>query len=303
MRLSLNGKFVPLLAAVQLVVGNGVNPCIGGIIRHDRPAAAYKHLGERKAFQCVGEVTFVEEPGERAGRAGAVLVAPRWALTAGHVAAKTDPGKQRYTFGNEQYRAIRRVLHPGFKPESTDPETRLATTAAGADLALVRLDRPVANIRPATRYRGENEVGQTMTKVGYGVIGNGLGRVHPAAQKRRGGNNVIDAAGAKFGHVTYSERVLLFDFDHPNDPTLNRLGTSIPLELEIGGSPGDSGAGWFIRDGDSWKLVGITSGVVPPTGNPYDGLPAFYGSIGAGMRVSKANDWIDDVINGVDRGH
>jgi len=280
---------------------------MGGFIRHDRPLAAYQHLGRQEAFQCVGEVAFTQEPRERSKiKASAVLIAPEWALTAGHVAAKTDLEKQRYTFGGEQYRGIRRILHPDFDPDAPQVEDKLENIAAGVDLALVQLDRPVANVTPAARYHGENEVGQTMVAIGCGVVGYGTtGRpVLPLTQERLGGRNVIDAAGATLGDLTVTERVLLCDFDAPSDSTRNRLGKPVSLDLEVSGSPGDSGGGWFIRVGCSWRLVAVHSGAVPPTGDPYDAPPSRfgYGAIAAGMRVSKANDWIDAVIGRVPSG-
>lgn len=234
---------ISLLAVVVLVASRGSSDCWGGSVRHDRPAAKYRELGQASAFRSVGEVTRPPAPGSNWSAGGsAVLIAPQWVLTAGHVAAYTYWEKHRYRFGGEQYRVVRRVVYPAPSVKPAGLDARLACMAAGADLALVKLDRPVQNVRPAVRYRGNDEVGRTMTKVGYGCIGDGLaGMTVPPTQERRGGNNVIDAAGGKLGELTVSERVLLCDFDHPDDRTLSRLGAPTPLELEMGPAVGDSG--------------------------------------------------------------
>jgi hypothetical protein len=188
------------------------------------------------------------------------------------------------------------VVRPRPGAEAGTDATR-GDIVTGGDLALVKLDRPVQKVRPATRYRGKDEVGRTMVKVGYGCIGDGLaGMSLPPTQERLGGRNVIDAAGGTLEKVSVTEDVLVYDFDHPDDPTWNQLGDPKPLELEIGQSVGDSGGGWFVLDNGCWKLVAITSRFLPNRGAPRNNNIPKYGSITAGMRISTANDWIDGVI-------
>ena len=187
--------------------------------------------------------------------------------------------------------------------KSADEAGRQIATADGTDIALIELDRAVQNVKPANRYRGSNEIGKTMTKVGYGCIGDGLaGMSVPPTQERRGGNNVIDAAGGKFKDWTVSENVLVCDFDDPHDTKLNQLGDTKPVDLEIGLSVGDSGCGWFINDDGSWKLVAIASGFLPNEGEPRDRNNPKYGAVFAGMRVSAANKWIDEVLKESESG-
>jgi hypothetical protein len=292
--------FNPVQALVVLVVGPASLACSAGIIRHDREAEAYRKLGQMKALACVGKAGMKPLGRPVAFRASAVLVSPRWALTAGHVSWAAPRKRLRFEFAEKQYRATRLVPHPDFPDKLLEPEKKLMVGARGADLALVQLDRPVLDVRPATRYRGAAEVGKTVTIVGYGCIGDGkAGLKLPPTHERRGANNVIDAAGGKLGALLITNRVLLFDFDDPNDPSGNQLGKATPVDLEGTISKGDSGGGWFINDGGTWKLIAITSGVLPPTGDPHDdrNRPELYhGAIGAGMRVSTANDWIDRVI-------
>jgi len=274
--------------------------CLAGIIRHDRPAEAYQKLGKAQQFQCVGEVVRDRKPDERRMPSfSAVLVAPRWALTARHIAVR-ELEKHRYIFGGQEYRAVRCVTRPVQIVIEAGQDVALAGIAAGDDIALVQLDRPVTNVKPAERYRGNAELGRIMTKVGYGCIGDGLTGmklpVTPETQERRAGQNVIDLAGGMVGKLAVSNHVLAVDFDHPTDPALNQLGDPAPLELEIGVSSGDSGGGWFIAENGSWKLVAIGAGFLPSTAQPPGPGMEKYGSVLAGTRISTANNWIDEVL-------
>ena len=271
-------------ALAALLVLGGCSDGLCGVIRHDRPAENYRELAKTPAFRCVGKV-IIEPEAEMQRRicGSAVLIAPRWALTASHVMANDPLEKHRFVFGGEPYRAIRRIPRPAPVILWLGYDAVVAGLAAGADLALVELDRPVRNIEPAVRYRGSDEVGRTMTLVGYGCIGDGLhGMTLPPVQELRAGNNVIDAAGCRLGKLTVSGNVLLCDFDNPDDPKTNRLGSPIALDLEIGTSAGDSGGGWFLQDGSTWKLAAITCGLLPAGGDPDGSDSEKYGAVSAG---------------------
>ena len=81
---------------------------------------------------------------------------------------------------------------------------------------------------------------------------------------------------------------MVCDFDSPETDTLNRFGSTMPLEFEIGGSKGDSGGGVFIDNNGHQELVGIVSGAL--------NRQIRYGSVMALARVSSANNWIDSTI-------
>ncbi|MEX2122131.1 MAG: trypsin-like serine protease [Pirellulales bacterium] len=241
----------------------------------------------------------------RSTKASCVLIAPQWVLTAAHVVKGNDwmaLEDYQFIFDGQSFHAARVIIHPDFDRELGGVTKGLARTAAGVDLALVKLTKPVRNVRPAVRYRDSREIGKVMTKVGHGTAGDGIAGYHrPFLFERRGGNNRIDAAGGAFGDLLVSNSVLLVDFDSPSDSESSRLGDPTPLELEIGCSPGDSGGAWFIRDdedGCAWKLVAVTSGWIPQDGDPYNpqNNTGMYGTIGAGMRISALNAWIDEVI-------
>lgn len=302
----LNKGPVTLLSHIlMLAMAYHAGPSRGGVIRHDRSPCAYRDLGAKSAFGSVGEVALRTASG-RPMKASCVLIAPEWALTVAHCVLNKEwmaLEDYRFVFGGQSFQAARIVIHPDVDRKTGAVTTGLAKTASGADLALVKLTKPVRNVQPAVRYRGCDEIGKVMTKVGHGMVGDGVAGIHqPFVQERRGGNNVIDAAGGTFGDLVVSDRVLLADFDSPSDSEASQLGDSKPLKFEIGGSPGDSGGGWFIRDdrdGRAWKLVAVTSGWVPHDGNPYNtenNTAKTYGTIAAGMRVSALNAWIDGVI-------
>jgi hypothetical protein len=159
----------------------------------------------------------------------------------------------------------------------------------GWDLALVELETPVTNVKPAIRYRMKSERGEVVFKIGYGYVGDGLfGQKSPAYQERLGGNNIIDAVGGLFEGIDLGKDVLICDFDSPNTDEFNQCGSSIPLDYEIGGSKGDSGGGVFININGEMQLAGIVSGAV--------NRQLKYGSMLLFARVSSANTWIDTVI-------
>lgn len=247
-----------------------------GITRHDTERQQYRDIGKRVEFDCVGRYSISPESQDYAV---GVLVSPTWVLTAAHFVEDSSV----WMFGNEYYKTKRIVKHPKLEPGSSE------TQWEGYDMALVELENPVLNVKPAIRYRRENEVQAMITKIGFGYIGDGMeGLVTPRKQERLGGNNIVEAAGGTFEGRDFSSDVLVCDFDDPNDTGSNKFGSAEPLEFEIGGSKGDSGGGVFIEEEGQQKLVGIVSGAL--------NREIKYGGVMALARVSSANFWIDSVI-------
>jgi hypothetical protein len=246
------------------------------VIRHDVDVERYRELGHRLEFASVGRYSTSRTS---ADYAAGVLIAPTWVLTAAHFPEE----RTVWLFGNELYETKRIVRHPRLVPGAGEQQW------TGWDLALIELDRPVTGVRPAARYRGENEVGKLVTKIGYGYLGDGVnGLKSPPVAERLAGQNVIDAAGGRLGSRTFGPDVLVFDFDSPLSSETNRFGSPTPVALEIGGAKGDSGGGVFAHNAGQWQLLGIVSGGLS--------REIRYGSVAALARVSTANTWIDSVI-------
>lgn len=267
---------LPIMATSLILLSfSGAN--FFGMIRHDVDIDKYREIARQHEFDCVGRYSISETEEDYAV---GVLISSKWVLTAAHFVKDSTVWK----FGDNFYRTKRIVKHPKLQPNSEE------TQFTGWDMALVELESSVNDIEPAQRYRGNEELGRTITKIGYGFSGNGKsGMLTPRTQEKLGGQNIIDAIGGVFENRKFSTSVMVCDFDNPENPKSNQFGSPIPLELEIGGSKGDSGGGVFMHDNGTFVLVGIVSGALS--------RQIKYGSVMAFARVSKANEWIDLVIN------
>lgn len=269
-------KSIGLLTCLLCMTSMDVNK-VTGIIRHDVDIERYRELGRMPQFDCVGRYSSTVTSDDYAA---GVLIADRWVLTASHFIGDSSA----WMFGDKYYKSKRTILHPKLEPGASERQW------TGWDLALIELTTPVTNVKPAKRYYGNAEVGSIITKVGYGYIGDGLtGMKSPRVAERLGGHNTIDAAGGIFESRSFSKDVLIFDFDSPISNSSNKFGSAAPLDLEIGGSKGDSGGGVFAQFNNEWRLVGIVSGAL--------NREIKYGSVAALARISSANEWIDSVIN------
>lgn len=240
-----------------------------GITRHDTERQQYRDIGKRSEFDCVGRYSISIESTDYAT---GVLVSPNWVLTAAHFVEDTSV----WFFGDQYYKTKRIVKHPKLEPGASE------TQWLGCDMALIELEKSVLNVKPAVRYSGSSEVDAMITKIGFGYVGDGkLGLANPRAQERLGGNNIVEAAGGTFEGRNFSSDVLVCDFDDPSDSGTNKFGSSKPLDLEIGGSKGDSGGGVFINEDGQQMLVGIVSGAL--------NREIKYGAVMALARVSSAN--------------
>lgn len=190
-------------------------------------------------------------------------------------------------------------IHPDWKGEYYN----------GNDLAVIKLaaEAPAAAERYDI-YRGNDELSQVHTKVGYGVTGNGnTGFVIDQNLKKRAGQNTYDAFAERlngaFPGFNFSQgTALLYDFDN-GKPANDALGVipGIPnLGLganEVLPAPGDSGGPVFIN-----KLIAgiISDGIRQPLTSDIDNIPynSSFGEMGFDTRVSFYSNYIDNVLAG-----
>lgn len=210
-------RVTPPLAILIVVMSLGTLDAI--VVRHDRPDAAARRLGQ--AFAQVGQLP----------DGACALVAPTWAITAAHVAASLAPGAE-VRFQGRGYTLVRAVLHPqGASPRGVPPEV---------DLALLEVSEAVRGITHLQLYRGRSEFGQTLTIVGYGDFGSPGKPLQRGDGARRAATNVVVDAGP---------RRLFMTFDAPPGGTA----------LEGVGGPGDSGGPALLEIGGAWHVAGISS--------------------------------------------
>ena len=233
---------------------------------------------------------------------GTLLASGLHILTAAHVVADPlfgnglDPNEITVTFftnsGPVEMGVSQVIVHPTYQGE--------ATFYATSDIAVLQLKALApANVQRYDIYRGRDELGKTVTKVGFGDYGFAgqpvQGDVDP---DKRMGTNSYDLLGPTVDPM-YNPELLMFDFDDgtaANDYFGNRYGvrnTGTGFANEVTTARGDSGGPGFV-DG---KIAGITSGgILLPIDDANYAVPnGFYAY---DVRVSGYVDWIDAILSG-----
>ena len=223
--------------------------------RADRDDAAYRALGAK--YPALVSLS---------RRGDGTLIAPRWVLTAAHVArgaARSSQGSVRV--GRADYPISEVFIHPDW------------TEMGPHDVGLILLSKPVAGVKPAALYRYRNEKGRTAVLLGHGKSGDGAKRGLIEDGIARGATSKVDSADAAW---------LYFSFDAPPKGT----------RLEGAPGPGDSGGPALFEKAGKVYIAGISSA-------GYDGHagPATYGAIDVFTRVSTHAGWIDSVMTANNR--
>jgi hypothetical protein len=221
------------------------------VIRHDRLDA--RHLELARSFSAYGDVV----------EAGSTLIAPRWLLTAGHVAKVITPYTSYASISGRQYPIDRVIMHPDYVK---------AGMRGRRDLALLRLATPVEGVVPVQLYRTDDETGQVVTFFGRGQTGNGETGPTGGDGRMRGATNKVESV---------DPASVFFQFDRPETAT----------DLEGISGPGDSGGPALVKVKDQWTIVGVSSQ------NKGAGQgPCRYGTTELYARVSTAVEWIEETI-------
>ena len=204
---------------------------------------------------------------ERARHAAtAVLIAPRWAITAAHVVAGCEGVAVCYAAG-ERRGVTKVVTHPDWVPGRLQ----------AADVALCRLDAD-AGLPWYPQLAGEVSAGASCQIAGYGVTGSMADGYVMHDGRLRAGTQRIDRVD---GVVVWCKA--------------QRRGS--PLELCI--APGDSGGPLFVGSGRDARLAAINSfqsGKAPP-------LRSCYGEETGHISIPAIRQWIDTVMEDASGTH
>jgi len=212
-----------------------------------------------------------------------VAVAPRFVLTASHVAAA--PAAK-----------IQFVLNAGGDRTSVIQAAAVTPYPTAAfpndDLALIELATPLpAGIPIYPLMRQSIAVGCRITLVGYGASGNGdIGvTVDATSTVKRIGENTVDSIQTTMDGGAHNSLFYLFDFDAPtgNGPSgSTTLGNAVETML----AGGDSGSPAFAIDDGSYRLVGINTFIASS-----EKVPNGFGTRGGGVLLTRPEflQWID----------
>lgn len=171
--------------------------------------------------------------------------------------------------------------------------------AGNADIRLIRLkntDGSDPNLAYAPPYTNTDEVTNNICIGGYGQYrGNtlyfdmkdyGYSWTGSSNNILRWGQNIIDGTTASQHVLSYYSDTLYADFD--------KTGT----DYEAAPAMWDSGGGWFINQGGTWKLAALSAYVTRTGETWYDdpnekwiNLDFFWG-----IRVSSYSTWINEII-------
>lgn len=253
------------------------------VIRHDVPSSAYENFFLDPRFQSVGWLLGQNETGNYVA-GSAVLIAPDWVLTAGHVIDNPTLGiydnmwfslsDSIYTEPPAYVFADQLIVYPGYSGSQQ--------YGTGVDLGLLHLSSPVTGVTPAERFRGTDQRGTLMFTAGFGTLGTGTSGLGAYDGIGRAGSVIAETFASDPPGVYGESQYWNAEMHIPLDALAQ------PLEWQT--SPGDSGGGWFANIDGRFQLVGIDS--------YYRGFYGYGGDSGA-IRVSLYNDWIDSHVAAV----
>lgn len=186
------------------------------------------------------------------GTYSGVVIAPRYVLTAGHVAAAGNAAAMQVILNQSGTPWTTTVLNATTYPTFSFPYD---------DLAILQLAAPVpAGVPVYPMYAGPLQTGLILVLAGYGESGNGsVGpTVGSATAVKRTGENTLDDLTTTLDTSGLASRFFLYDFDGPtgNGPT---GGPTLGNARETMVAVGDSGGPSFVQVGSSLQVLGINT--------------------------------------------
>lgn len=277
---------------------------ISGIIRHDVDKEKYIELAKGEEFKSVGELWI-----NTCFSGSAVLISDKYVLSAAHTVIESDtridtinnnglifyanvPINHRVVnskslfikFGGKRFAVEEIIVHPKY----------LANIDRGEfDMVLLKLKESVQEINPADLSFTADEINSNVTGVGYGATGVADKENVTMEIEKLAGQNVVDSIGGTKHNGL--DLYMFSDFDSPEDPSTNKLGSSKPRELEYISDAGDSGGGLFrANTKNRMELIGILKG------SEFDHRQfqktVHYGQIMRWTRLAPFQEWISETI-------
>jgi len=236
----------------------------------DSPAARVEPNVSTSAFTSAVSISI------GSGVYSGVVVAPRYVLTAAHVAAGSTPEAVSVQVNATSVPVVIGASAIHVFPGASFPYD---------DLALIELATavpPTVHIPPI--YQQPLVRHQGMTLVGYGSSANGDSGafVGGLAGVKRSGRNAIDAVQSAVDSSGRTSLFYLFDFDGPSGNGVLG-GATLGNALETGLSVGDSGSPAYASIGGQVWLIGIDNLVFTTNGT---GADFRFGTGGGGMLLS-----------------
>jgi Trypsin len=246
----------PLLRSLALIVAFATLPTHAILIRPDRSDEEYRELATRYDTSVILEAPDGE----------GVLIAPRWVLTAAHMAKALQEMKAlpKLTFAGKAYEIQGVFIHPDWKK------------GGPGDIALLQLKIPVEGVEPTPIYREKDEGGKTVVIVGHGYTGKIGEKPLPKEKwdrKKRAAINTI---------TKVTPRILGLEIKAGDDAS----------DLQGAAGPGDSGGPAYVEVNDELFVIGI--GYATDDTNA-DGIIGNVGDWELYVRVSAYAGWIDQV--------
>jgi secreted trypsin-like serine protease len=242
-----------ILAIIIAVVTPHVNAII---IRHDVNDAIY--LDHKKSMPALITFTTSHEGKDYVVGSGTYL-GNGWVLTAAHVANFFEDGDTAQ-INSERLTIKKTILHDKWKDRQV-----------GFDIALVRIAEPIKEIASVSLFTYDVKRGDVITITGRGDTGNGLVGMKPSDLKTRVAQNKVDKVEGQW---------ISFTFDFPEKMALADEGM-------CGG--GDSGSPAYIKQNDTFHIVGLSSWQDTEATNWKQG---FYGAKDYYTNINFYKDWI-----------